>query len=213
MNCAEFWNEMPELASGGGLQNERERLPEHEHLKECAQCAGLVDRQRRLESGLRTLAHEMSAVTAPPRVEANLIAAFRRGMAPAGQCLVRLPKLPVFSWVAAAAAVIAMAVWVAPRRHTAPPAAHHTPAAVVELASLVDDGADDDGFIPLPNAERVGPNDDVRVVRMELPRSAMLVVGLDVSPERVSERVEAEVMLGPDGLARAVRFADEPGTY
>jgi hypothetical protein len=41
----------------------------------------------------------------------------------------------------------------------------------------------------------------------------MLVVGLEVSPERVSERVEAEVMLGPDGLARAVRFADESGTY
>jgi len=212
MNCAEFWNEMPELASGG-LQNEREHLSEHEHLKECAQCAGLVDRQRRLESGLRTMAQEMSAVAAPPRVEANLIAAFRREMAPAGPRLVRMPKLPVFSWVAAAAAVIAMAVWVAPRRHTAPPAAHHTPAAVVELASLVDDAADDDGFIPLPNAERVGPNDDVHVVRMELPRSAMLVVGLDVSPERVSERVEAEVMLGPDGLARAVRFADEPGTY
>jgi len=103
---------------------------------------------------------------------------------------------------------------VAPRRHTAaPPAAHHTPAAGMELASLTDDSADDDGFIPLPNAERVGPNDDVHVVRMELPRSAMLVVGLEVSPERVSERVEAEVMLGPDGLARAVRFADESGTY
>jgi hypothetical protein len=205
MNCAEFWNEMPELASGGGLQ--------HEHLKQCPQCAGLIDRQRRLASGLRAMAHEMSGVAAPARVEANLIDAFRREMAPAGPRLVRMPRLPVFSWVAAAAAVIAMAVWVAPRRHTPPPAAHHTPVAQLELASLVDDGADDDGFIPLPNAERVGPNDDVHVVRMELARSAMLVVGLDVSPERVSERVEADVMLGPDGLARAVRFADEAGTY
>ena len=131
-----------------------------------------------------------------------------REMAPAGPRLARMRMLPVFSWVAAAAAVIAMAAWVAPRRHTAPPAARHTPAAGMVLASLVDDGADDDGFIPLPNAERVGPNDDVHVVRMELPRSAMLVVGLDVSPERVSERVEAEVILGPDGLARAVRFID-----
>ena len=212
MNCAEFWNEMPELASGGGLPNE------HEHLQECRQCAGLIDRQRRLASGLRTMAHEMRAVAAPPRVEANLIDAFRAEMAPAGPRLARIRRLPVFSWAVAAAAVIAMAVWVAPtwvaqRRHAPPPAAHHAPAAQLELASLVDDGADDDGFIPLPNAERVGPNDDVHVVRMELPRSAMLVVGLDVSPERVSERVEAEVMLGPDGLARAVRFADEPGTY
>ena len=206
MNCAEFWNEMPELTSG--------EESEHEHLKQCPPCAALIDRQRRLASGLRTMADEMSAVAAPPRVEANLIDAFRREMAPAGSRLARMRMLPAFSWFAAAAAVIAMAAWVAPRRHTAaPPAAHHTPAAGMELASLVDDGADDDGFIPLPNAERVGPNDDVHVVRMELPRSAMLVVGLDVSPERVSERVEAEVMLGPDGLARAVRFADESGTY
>jgi hypothetical protein len=211
MNCAEFWNEMPELASGGGgLQDEHE--PEHEHLKQCPHCAARIDRQRRLASGLRILAHDMSPVAAPPRVEASLIDAFRREMAPAGPRLARMRMLPVIPWVAAAA-VIAMAAWVAPRRHTAPPAAHHTPAVGVELASLVDDGADDDGFIPLPNAERVGPNDDVHVVRMELPRSAMLVVGLDVSPERVSERVEAEVMLGPDGLARAVRFADESGTY
>jgi hypothetical protein len=212
MNCAEFWNEMPELASGGGLPNE------HEHLKQCPQCAGLVDRQQRLALGLRAMAHEMRAVAAPPRVEANLMDAFRAGMASPGPRLARIPRLPVFSWAVAAAAVIAMAVWVAPpRRHAAPPAARHIPAAQVELASLVDaqvdDSAEDDGFIPLPNAERVGPNDDVHVVRMELPRSAMLVVGLDVSPERVSERVEAEVMLGPDGLARAVRFADEPGTY
>jgi len=83
----------------------------------------------------------------------------------------------------------------------------------VELASLTDDGADDDGFILLPNAERVGPNEDVHVVQMELTRSAMLVVGLDVSPDRVSEPVQAEVMLGPDGLARAVKFLDDDGTY
>ncbi|MGA3235718.1 MAG: hypothetical protein ABSG03_05425 [Bryobacteraceae bacterium] len=209
MNCAEFWNEMPELAAGGGLQNEHE----HEHLKQCPQCAGLIEQQRRLASGLRIMAHDWRAVAAPPRVEANLIEAFRNQMTPAGPRLARMRMLPVFSLAAVAAAVLAVAVWVAPRRPVAPPAAHHAPAAQVELASLADDGSDDDGFIPLPNAERVGPNDDVHVVRMELPRSAMLVVGLDVSPERVSERVEAEVMLGPDGLARAVRFADEPGTY
>jgi hypothetical protein len=121
--------------------------------------------------------------------------------------------MPVFSWAAAVAAVIAMGVMVAPKRHAAIPATHHNAASVVELASLTDDGADDDGFIPLPNTERVGPNDDVHVVRMELPRSAMLVVGLDVSPDRVLEPVQADVMLGPDGLARAVRFMDDDGTY
>jgi hypothetical protein len=36
----------------------------------------------------------------------------------------------------------------------------------------------------------------------------MIALGLEVSPERASEMVEADVMLGPDGLARAVRFVD-----
>jgi hypothetical protein len=77
----------------------------------------------------------------------------------------------------------------------------------VELAALTMEETDD-GFIPLPNAPQIDPNDDVNVVRMELPRSAMLAVGLDVNPEQVSETVEAEVMLGSDGLARAVRFME-----
>jgi hypothetical protein len=69
---------------------------------------------------------------------------------------------------------------------------------------------EDDGFIPLPNARRLDPNEDVNVVRVEVPRSAMLSVGLAVSADRVSELVEADVVLGADGLARAIRFVDEP---
>jgi hypothetical protein len=174
-----------------------------------------MERQRRLELGLRVMAEDMRAVAAPPRVEANLIDAFHREIAPAGRRAARILSIPAYSWLAAgaAAAVLAMGVLIVPHRHATVPAAHHSATAAIELASLTDDAADDDGFIPLPNAERVGPNDDVHVVQMELSRSAMLEVGLEVSPDRVSESVQAEVMLGPDGLARAVRFIDTDGTY
>ena len=57
-------------------------------------------------------------------------------------------------------------------------------------------------------APQIDPNDDVSVVRMEFPRSAMLAVGLEVNPDQVSDTVEAEVKLGSDGLARAVRFME-----
>ena len=46
------------------------------------------------------------------------------------------------------------------------------------------------------------------IVHVEVPRSAMLAVGLDVSADRADEMVEADVMLGADGVARAVRFLD-----
>jgi hypothetical protein len=48
--------------------------------------------------------------------------------------------------------------------------------------------------------------DDVQVVRVELPRSALQSFGLPVNAERAGERVKADVLLGHDGVARAIRF-------
>jgi hypothetical protein len=83
----------------------------------------------------------------------------------------------------------------------------------VELAAIDDPNAADsavlgEGFIPLPNAERLEPGDDVNVVRMEVARSTMIAAGYDVPAETASEMVEADIVLGPDGLARAVRFVE-----
>jgi hypothetical protein len=48
----------------------------------------------------------------------------------------------------------------------------------------------------------------VNLVRVAVPRSAMIALGFDVSTDRVEELVEADVMLGSNGTARAVRFLD-----
>jgi hypothetical protein len=61
-------------------------------------------------------------------------------------------------------------------------------------------------FLPLPFAPPMLPNDDGQIVRVRLPRSAMRTVGLPVSEDRLGERVPADVLLGEDGFARAVRF-------
>lgn len=47
---------------------------------------------------------------------------------------------------------------------------------------------------------------DAQVVRVELPRSAMASFGLPVNMDRADQRVKADVLLGADGLARAIRF-------
>jgi hypothetical protein len=66
-----------------------------------------------------------------------------------------------------------------------------------------------DGFIPLPNSAGVtADEDDVNLVRVEVPRSAMIALGLEVNADRAEELVEADVMLGSNGIARAVRFLD-----
>jgi hypothetical protein len=50
------------------------------------------------------------------------------------------------------------------------------------------------------------PLEEGLVVRVELPRSALVSFGLPMNMERADERIKADVLLGNDGLARAIRF-------
>lgn len=61
-------------------------------------------------------------------------------------------------------------------------------------------------FLPLTYDGNMSQLDDGQVVRVELPRSALQSFGLPVNAERVGERVKADVLLGHDGVARAIRF-------
>ena len=60
-------------------------------------------------------------------------------------------------------------------------------------------------FMPLGYGP-INPQDGGQLVRVELSRTAMLSMGLPVNMDRYGERVKADVLLGPDGLARAIRF-------
>lgn len=61
-------------------------------------------------------------------------------------------------------------------------------------------------FIPLAGGDYSASDDAGQVVRVELPRSALSSIGLPVSADRASERIKADVLVGEDGLARAIRF-------
>ncbi len=208
MNCQELWTAMTDKADAECAR----------HLEECPACAARMERQRLLIASLRTVAAEWRSMEAPARVEAALVAAYR------AQGGVRAPArrqwwLPVLSWAAAAAAMFALGVFLVrdrqPRAESAP--AHRTAPAGLEWASLDwSAGADahgdatgyDNDFIPLPNAQRVGPDEEVNLVRVEVPPSALLALGFVERADRAGP-VQADVMLGSDGLARAVRFVDE----
>jgi hypothetical protein len=197
MNCQEFWDAMPEL----GDADER-------HLVECESCAARMKRQRELSAGLRAVSAGYNQLSAPLRVERRLRASFRKNLPQSGR-RVGFGWRPVISWAAAAAAVIAIAlvtIYGGRPDATQPAVRGHIETAVVN--NTVETQNDYDGFIPLPNAGRLPDTEDVNLVRVEVPRSAMIALGLEVSPERASELVQADVMLGPDGLARAVRFVE-----
>ena len=61
-------------------------------------------------------------------------------------------------------------------------------------------------FMPLTYDGSFAQRDDGQLVRVELPRSALHSFGLPVSAERGGGRVKADVLLGHDGVARAIRF-------
>lgn len=61
-------------------------------------------------------------------------------------------------------------------------------------------------FIPLGNINSTSLQEGGTIVRVELPRSALVRFGLPVNMDRVNEKVKADVWLGVDGLAHAIRF-------
>lgn len=61
-------------------------------------------------------------------------------------------------------------------------------------------------FMPLGYVNAASLQDGGQVVRVELPRYAMARFGLPVNMDRYDERVKADVWVGADGLARAIRF-------
>ncbi|MDR3703273.1 MAG: hypothetical protein P4L56_26740 [Candidatus Sulfopaludibacter sp.] len=206
MNCQEFWGRMPELSNQ--LLGD-----ESEHLETCRECAAAWERHRSLGVGMRGLSQDWKRVEAPSRVEAGLRAAFRthRAMRPA-EMPPRMVWMPLFAGLAAA---LLMALGLLLMRDRPAGTPRHASTATVQLAAstpagFMDDTApDSDGFIPLPNAESLAPDENVNVVRVEVPRSAMLAVGLPVSADQSMELVEADIKMGSDGLARAVRFVNE----
>jgi hypothetical protein len=106
------------------------------------------------------------------------------------------PRVPVLS--APPQPVVAVAVQ--PQRR--PLRVSHKPAA--KLPQPTPEVATD--FIPIPYAPDFHAEDSAAIVRMELPRYSLQTVGLPFNPERANERIGADVLMGQDGIARAIRF-------
>jgi hypothetical protein len=73
----------------------------------------------------------------------------------------------------------------------------------VQLANHAEIATD---FIPLSSMPAVSLQDGGQIVRVKLPRSALANFGLPVNMDRYNEKVKADVLIGVDGLAHAIRF-------
>lgn len=190
MTCHEFWNEMPELADGDGVPV---------HARECPACAVLLQRQRALAAGLSRISQDSKSCEAPPRVEQRLLKAFQIQVG-------RPPERarPYWTaWAAAAALVVALVSWTVSR-----PAKPSGPAVPLQAMADLADPESSLSFVPLPFDSgdfAAAPDEDADLVRLEVPRTALVALGLPVALGG-SARVEAEVALGADGMMEGIRI-------
>jgi hypothetical protein len=142
----------------------------------------------RLTSAMRRLAEESALQQLPPQVEAALLAEFEREWR-------RKRRLPVIIAGAIAASILTFMTLEHPpfARHAVPV----TPAPVEQSEAP---------FVPIPYLAPPAPYERIEVVRMEIPVAALIAVGLAVRTADAGARVEADVMVGQDGRARAVRL-------
>jgi hypothetical protein len=82
---------------------------------------------------------------------------------------------------------------------------HHQSATV----SVSPTGGDQtSGFITLPYAQSGVPLEQAVIVRVNIPVSELGIIGVPFTPTSPNESIPAELLIGQDGVARAVRFVE-----
>ena len=150
-------------------------------------------------------ARAKAALRAPARVEAALLRHFR---ARAGRA--QHPGRAVLAWLVALrsrtlAAVLATALLAALLISYRGPLLRLLPPSATEAE---DAGYLDSGFVPLPYAGGAVPNAEAAVVRVEMPSSTLVALGVPVADQATGGTVEAELLLGPGGMPQAVRVIE-----
>jgi hypothetical protein len=154
----------------------------------------------RLQSDLEQLRVTLRAVSAPPPDDAALRAAFRdarrRRVQAAKEVRIgmswRVPVAAAAVVVLAIAAVLGALLFSVERPITAPTVAREPVSAPLTVAA----------FQPLQSSPALLPSDSYSVVRVRIPLSALALV-----PGSMQDgTVEADLLVGEDGLARGIRF-------
>jgi hypothetical protein len=151
------------------------------------------DIDRSLSAVLQALAEDEAAVGASPRVQDRLRDEVRR--------IKRARRRAVYAGLgfAAASSLVVLSGY-----HRVAPATTPRSATIESTRESLEIATE---FFPLPYS--TVPVGDAQIVRLELPRSALAAVGLasrDLPTGEPSDSVQADVIVGEDGLARAVRF-------
>lgn len=152
------------------------------------------ENEQELLRDLRALA-DADRSEAPSDLRTRLVIEFRRRSVRRR----RMAWLPA-AGIAAIAAALLLFISVPKQSITASNSADQSlsPAATAE-----DTDAD---FYPLPEADGLPPIENATVVRVQMPLTSLELMGVAVNETGGADPVQADILLGQDGLARAVRL-------
>ncbi|HEY2941450.1 MAG TPA: hypothetical protein VGN09_03360 [Vicinamibacteria bacterium] len=212
MSCEDFEDDVVDLARGEEL-GDAERAEALAHAEGCLRCAARLDDERAVTSGLRAFAARTAGAEAPPRVEAALLRALRdpQGVEGSGTATASPSRGVELLLLAAAAAILAAIMVVPPRGGSLSEPAFPTadsPATVAGGDAAAAAAGENADFVALSYGEDLRELDSVQVVSVELPRTALAALGWPGADSAQTGSVKADVIVGHDGVARAIRFLD-----
>ena len=231
MNCKEFEAVALEWVRG----DMTEAVAQQDilaHARTCAHCARRLGAERLLTSVVAGVIAQDRERSAPRRIEKGLVAAFREAQKPKRSQWVWMT--PVIAGAIAAGLILAAVITarrsekprvvtvkqalpaLAPVRVTAPVYREvkrrppRTLRAGVRKQPNTKTASEPREIMTdfFPMIYDPHPIERGRVVRVRLPRAALAAFGLPVNEQQAEQPIRADVVLGEDGLARAVRFIE-----
>ncbi|HKQ92191.1 MAG TPA: hypothetical protein VJZ77_16145 [Blastocatellia bacterium] len=94
----------------------------------------------------------------------------------------------------------------APRPRRGRPSRLNKPFIIDGMTTYAKDSEYATDFFPLSYSGDQKPMESGKVIRVEMPRSALITFGMPVNIERADVPIKADLLVGEDGLARAIRF-------
>jgi anti-sigma factor RsiW len=176
-----------------------ERLPEHleAHLRQCPRCLDHWAAEESLGQPFRKLRQALAGEHSPASRRRQLMEEFDRMHRPSRAFRLR------WAWAAAAAVLAAVLVMETGRIPVGPVAPDSGEFAIAGFPDV----SEDNGFVPVAYSEPLAAGESVRVVHDELDGAELAAMGIDV-PGAFGNVIDADIVLGEDGLPRAVRLSD-----
>jgi hypothetical protein len=148
------------------------------HLEVCAECSRFLDGQLALKAALASLVAETAST--PEDLEAKVLSEFDASTRTSSRERWWFPARAA----ALAAALVAAALLI------------HRPAPVPQPAGV---------FVRIPYVAPLAPYERTRMLRMDVPVTALIAVGFEVHARDIGAADTADLLIGQDGRVYAIR--------